>query len=659
MAPSYRLGVDFGTSTTVAMLHWPDGRIRPLLFDSSPLLPSAVVLDAAGRLHTGRDAAHLARRSPERLEPNPKRRIDDEIVLLGEVGVSVRDLISTVLRRVAAEATRVAGPLDDVTLTHPAAWGPNRRSMLVDAALHAGLARPNLVAEPVAAAAYLAHGMGTRLPSGAPVLIYDLGAGTCDVTLLRRQPRGFDVIGSDGLGDVGGLDVDAAVVAFLQATYGVLWDDAATRRHLWEEVRAAKEMLSRASGTLVTVPALGKEVPLGREQLEGLARPVLQPTIELTQALLRQANVDARTVAGPFLVGGSSRIPLVATLLHEALGIAPVVTEQPELVVAEGALYLTAAPPAAPPRPAPPMPVPHSVSGPPGHPVSGLPSHLVSGPPARSGPPVPPGRPGPPPQPFPSPLPPPLSAPRPMRPVRPTAARQGRRIAAIAGAAAVAVLLLLIGGTATAYQWLNRDKGNQSGPDSGRFGLDSSDPSASKAPAKYDMRQVPENLCEKVDLSALAATFEKESNTPDARRNVSSYLGTSNCLLSRQHNGRDDLAISIATLSFSMYVFTDSDGATDSHERSISEAKLNTPTITDVPNFGQHAFIYRKAGNTAAPEADADYVLEARDANLRWTASLSATKMSGGKWTDAERADLEARFITVAKASFTKLSGGA
>ena len=84
-APSgLRLAVDFGTSNTVAMLRWPDGRVRPLLFDGSPLLSSAVLLGVDGHLYTGRDAAHLGRANPERLEPNPKRRIDDHCVLLGD-----------------------------------------------------------------------------------------------------------------------------------------------------------------------------------------------------------------------------------------------------------------------------------------------------------------------------------------------------------------------------------------------------------------------------------------------------------------------------------------------------------------------------------------------------------------------------------------------
>ena len=110
----FRLGVDFGTSTTIAMLRRPDGRVQPLLFDGSPLLSSAVLLGPDGRLHTGRDAAHLARSAPERLEPNPKRRIDESTVLLGNTEVPTREMLASVLRAVAvgvAEVTRTPPPV--------------------------------------------------------------------------------------------------------------------------------------------------------------------------------------------------------------------------------------------------------------------------------------------------------------------------------------------------------------------------------------------------------------------------------------------------------------------------------------------------------------------------------------------------------------------
>src|SRR4051794_26023739 len=102
----HALGVDFGTSNTVAVARWPDGRARPILVDGSPLLPSAVYAEPDGQLIVGRDAVHSARLDPARFEPNPKRRIDDQLVLLGRREVPGVDLIAAVLPGGAEEGPR-------------------------------------------------------------------------------------------------------------------------------------------------------------------------------------------------------------------------------------------------------------------------------------------------------------------------------------------------------------------------------------------------------------------------------------------------------------------------------------------------------------------------------------------------------------------------
>ncbi|WP_432836334.1 ABC transporter substrate-binding protein [Dactylosporangium sp. CA-092794] len=351
----FRLGIDFGTSNTVAVLRWPDGRTKPLLFDGSPLLPSAVYVNADGTILTGRDAVHSARLQPHRFEPYPKRRIEEGTVWLGERDVPVSELVTSVLRRVAAEAERVAGAKPgQVMMTHPATWPPQRRQTLAQAAVAAGLPAPLLSSEPVAAASYFVGTVGTHVPVGGVAVVYDFGAGTFDASVVRRNAGGgFDVLASEGLPDAGGLDVDAAVVAYLGRNFAGREDDRwrrltnpeseADRRaawQLWEDARLAKEMLSRAATTYVHVPLFDESVPIGREQLEQLARPILDRTVTATQIAVTSAALGGRPVSAVFLVGGSSRIPLAATLLHRGFGLAPTAIEQPELVVAEGALHL-------------------------------------------------------------------------------------------------------------------------------------------------------------------------------------------------------------------------------------------------------------------------------------------------------------------------------
>src|SRR6185437_10034317 len=132
---------------------------------------------------------------------------------LGDRALPVEDLIAATLGRVWEEATRIAGvPPGGVTLTHPATWGELRRNALVRAADRAGLPPIELLPEPVAAATAFATVLGHAVPPGSSVVVYDLGAGTFDVSVVRREPAGFRTLATDGLVDVGGLDLDAVMV---------------------------------------------------------------------------------------------------------------------------------------------------------------------------------------------------------------------------------------------------------------------------------------------------------------------------------------------------------------------------------------------------------------------------------------------------------------
>ncbi|MCW3844714.1 Hsp70 family protein, partial [Micromonospora yasonensis] len=129
----FALGVDLGTSNTVAVLRWPDGRTRPLLVDGHPILPSGVYADTEGRLHVGRDAQRLAQADPTRYEANPKRRVDEETVELGGRAYRPAELLAATLRAVADAAVAAVGFLPPAVVTHPAAWAAPRRQVLHDA----------------------------------------------------------------------------------------------------------------------------------------------------------------------------------------------------------------------------------------------------------------------------------------------------------------------------------------------------------------------------------------------------------------------------------------------------------------------------------------------------------------------------------------------
>lgn len=349
------LAVDLGTTHTVAVVGRGDQRPRPLFFDDSPLLPSGVFLDADGTMHTGGDAWRLARTEPDRFEPYPKRRIDDGTVLLGDRELPISQLFATILRRVASEAVNSGMNPRDVVLTHPADWGPVRRQILEQAATEAGFDSVRLLPEPIAAAAYCTQELKNHVPDGGSVAIFDFGGGTFDVAVVQRDPNSptsWRTLAVGGLDDLGGLDIDNTVVGhlgqILSGRDADLWRrisqptspvDRRDRQAFWSEVRAVKEMLSRASTAPVALPGDDMvNLHLTRDELTRLADPLIARAVDETRRTIQRAGVEPSKLSVLLLVGGSSRMPQVATSLHAKFGIAPIVPDQPELPVAYGAL---------------------------------------------------------------------------------------------------------------------------------------------------------------------------------------------------------------------------------------------------------------------------------------------------------------------------------
>jgi molecular chaperone DnaK len=190
------------------------------------------------------------------------------------------------------------------------------------------------------------------MPVGRALAIYDLGGGTFDAAVVRRTPAGFEVLAEAGLSDLGGLDFDQALVEHLGRGYSetrtTLWNtlvspaDPGQRRQralLYDDVRGAKEMLSRTTSADVHLPTLDISAHITRDEFDALIRPYMLQTVHCLAQTITAARLAPPDLVGIFLVGGSSRIPLAAHLLHTELGVAPTTLEQPETVVAEGALF--------------------------------------------------------------------------------------------------------------------------------------------------------------------------------------------------------------------------------------------------------------------------------------------------------------------------------
>jgi Hsp70 protein len=349
------LSVDLGTSNTVAVLSAHGRPPRVIEVDGSATMPSAVFAAEDGAIIVGRDAERRARLDPSRFEPNPKHRVDESTLLLGENVIT--DALAAVLHRVAEETTRQLGGAqpDEVRLTHPAQWGTVRRNVLLSAARLAGFnCNLVLVPEPVAAAAHFTSFPDRTLHPGQALAVYDLGAGTFDCAIVGATQNGFAVLAEDGLADLGGLDVDQALLEHVGRQVSnkdpQRWQrllrpettsDRRAQRALREDVRAAKEALSRHPQTEVPMPEPFADVLVTRAELEALVRPSMLRSVELLASVLRSNGMTAEHLAGIYLVGGSSRLPLVASLIGEQLRIVPTTLDQPETAVALGAHHVS------------------------------------------------------------------------------------------------------------------------------------------------------------------------------------------------------------------------------------------------------------------------------------------------------------------------------
>ncbi|WP_434452848.1 type VII secretion-associated protein [Lentzea sp. E54] len=347
---SLHVAVDFGTSSTCVAISAHGREPQVVVFDGQPLVPSAVFAAADGTVFVGQEAERQAAVDPARYEPHPKRRVDEGELLLGSTVLPVVDVVRAVLTRAVGEARRVGGgaPVDLLVLTHPADWGTVRTRVLLQAAR--GLGREVvLVPEPVAAAVF--HSASHSIPDGAALAVLDLGGGTVDASVVARAGKSFRVLSAKGDPSFGGADIDQALLehvgglvaakdpeAWRQLVEGREMADRRKRRVLRQDVRGAKETLSRHAYTDVPMPPPFPDAHVTRSDLEQLITAPLSRAAALAGAAVRDAGLQPQQLAGVFLVGGSSRIPLVARLVHDHLRVVPTSIDQPETVVARGAL---------------------------------------------------------------------------------------------------------------------------------------------------------------------------------------------------------------------------------------------------------------------------------------------------------------------------------
>ena len=347
---SWLMAIDVGTSSTAAAAVTPGGEPTLLSFDGAPGMPSGVLLDDRGNLMVGAAAERFVGSSPDHYERSPKRRLGDRVMLLGGHPVEPVAAIAAILSRVLEVAVAGQGsPPEALRMTVPARWGAVRAGLLSEAAVRAGLPEPVLVPEPVAAALFAAE---TGLAPGSHVAVYDLGGGTLDTAVLRRNDTGFEVIGAPGGNDqMGGELFDDLVLEHLGARIAEVAPDAweqvrYSSERPWQrlghelriEARRAKEALSSATEYDLYLGApLDMEGRVTRDELEGLLRPALVESVAELVATVRRAGITPADLDRVYVVGGATRTPLVVRLIAEELGKMPVTWGDPKAAVVLGA----------------------------------------------------------------------------------------------------------------------------------------------------------------------------------------------------------------------------------------------------------------------------------------------------------------------------------
>ena len=249
------------------------------------------------------------------------------------------EISADILRTLSARAVQVlGGPLEGVVITVPAYFDDAQRQATKDAATLADLKVYRLLNEPTAAA--VAYGLD-RAAEDELILVYDLGGGTFDLSVLKMEQGILRVLATGGDTMLGGDDFDFLIAKhFIRRAPTSIEPNSRAMRGLLNEARRAKHILGEQSDYNAVVEIADSaawEVSLTRSELEALIGPAIEKTLSICKQVLGDASIDAKQIHNIVLVGGSTRIPLVRRRIRQLIGVAPLVDINPDQVVALGA----------------------------------------------------------------------------------------------------------------------------------------------------------------------------------------------------------------------------------------------------------------------------------------------------------------------------------
>lgn len=345
------IGIDLGTTNSVIAHIDSFGRPTSIPNSSGEILtPSAVLVDDDDVI-VGREAVKESVMDPDQFADCFKRDMgcDHYHRPLRRVEVPPEVLSAMVLRQLKHDAERRLGSIEQAVITVPAFFDETRRRATQDAGRLAGLEVLDIINEPTAAA--LAFGFEQGLWQSVDdesntyrILVYDLGGGTFDVTILELSGPQFRTLATDGDVQLGGRDFDERLVEYIadqfRQAHGVdPRADASDAIQLWQDAQEAKHTLSQRSKTSVVAAYGGVRLRLEitRQQFEEMTRDLLDRTETTASLVVRQAGLDWSRIDRVLLVGGSSRMPMVSEMLRRVTGNEPETSASADEAVAHGA----------------------------------------------------------------------------------------------------------------------------------------------------------------------------------------------------------------------------------------------------------------------------------------------------------------------------------
>ena len=343
------IGIDLGTSTTEAAV-LRDGKPELILnFDKERITPSVVGMDDSGNLLVGEPALARQILAPENTVLEIKRKMGSrEKVRLGKNSYTPEEISAQILSYVRRFASAyLEEDISRAVISVPAYFDEIQRQATVEAGRRAGFTVERILNEPTAAA--MSYGL-SHLEEESHILVYDLGGGTFDVTLLEMFDGVLEVKASSGDNQLGGKDFDQKLIELLlerfQEKYGMdLQKDIHAMARLKAEAVKCKVALSSQEKVNVVIPLIAEKdgKPLALEEevtrtlFEEQIRELVERTHEPIDVVLNDAGISEQELDMILLVGGSTRVPIVRQDIADYLGLEPVQMVDPDYAVAEGA----------------------------------------------------------------------------------------------------------------------------------------------------------------------------------------------------------------------------------------------------------------------------------------------------------------------------------